>query len=56
MGHLFFRNADAVVLDFDEQTPVAVGGAQMDLAALDLRRQPMLEAVLHDRAAAACWE
>src|SRR5208283_2352229 len=49
MGHLFFGNADTVVLDFDVQAPIAVGGAQMDLAALQPGCQPVLEAVLHDR-------
>ena len=48
MGHFFFGDADAVVFDFDMQAAIAVGGAQLDLAAFDFGGQAVLETIFDD--------
>src|SRR5258705_9190581 len=43
--HLLFGNAHAIVLNLNAQPPLAIRGPQLDSAAINFRRQTMLQAV-----------
>ena len=43
--HFFFGDADAVVFDFDMEAAVAIGGAELDFAAVEFWREAVLEAI-----------
>src|SRR5271165_4737101 len=48
LGHFFFGDADAVVFDFDVQAAVAIGGAELDFAAVEFWSEAVFQTVFDD--------
>ncbi len=48
VGHFFFGDADAVVFYFDVQAAAAIGGAELNFAAVELGSEAVFETILYD--------